>query len=202
MLIVTVYPRQFLDQIFLYGEIEAVSRRRYVKTPSVPRENLNCRRCNSWAAILLLQDRCPEPSAPVLNRRQIGSRPRQLASELRNRPRLAAANIQYQAGSALHRVPCREKSTPRSKRYAESELKPSENDLPAITSGLKKALSRNISVGSGANAAFISSHDTCQRQRLDLIRDDQHVGLQHEIFAIEQLEPSRRLGIADMNGTR
>ena len=35
------------------------------------------------------------------------------------------------------------KSTPRSKRCAESELKPRRKDLPAISSGLKNALSRN-----------------------------------------------------------
>ena len=38
------------------------------------------------------------------------------------------------------------KSTPRSKRYDESVLKPNRRALPAITNGAKKALSKKISV--------------------------------------------------------
>ena len=67
------------------------------------------------------------------------------APHLGNRTRLAAADFEYEASSALHRVTRRAKINASLKAMAESELKPREKDFPAIAGGEKKALSRNIS---------------------------------------------------------
>ena len=143
--IVSVNTRQFLDQVFLYGEIEAVSRRCNLKISRGQRK-IELQAAATIRRILTSPRSIPRTLRIRSTRRQIGSRCGNLPLISVIGPVLPPQISSIRCVARSSRIARGPKSTPRSKRYAESELKPRRNDLPEITSGLKKALSKNISV--------------------------------------------------------